>query len=503
MLSQCIETLKLPPKERTQERIHRLVVLLTDDLCALSRRTPYNQLCVACRGAQYAHAPANAQMEDADEGQNVFRVVLSGSLRVQRKLGKAWVPMGFVRAGDVLGLAAMLQSVPDSVRYATAGEGASFVVIRRFDFERCLRATYERQVADNVALLQRTPSFGSLPEATVKQLVFSSRLVTVPAGELLAREGDTTDELFVLKSGAVRLVKSLLTREVSRWPTTNAVASRLASSHDENGATAAAARDEEGRGALAARASVPVAHDRRSGGTGPAATGRGGLHGCLSPVAHVREGVVTHCKRIVVVGDVSEGSAFAYDEAIRVIQRLALARSAKLAAAPSELPPIRRNMSAYSMSPVQAIALSPVALLLLIACDGLAAFVHSFGSARTPAVLGRQLHTQRDWAQYKQRLLADAASRPPTPLQQLIGPRRYGDDPAASVMLPGMSPNGGPSKQRRPSTARSAHRRRSPSGADSSVRALDVAMLRLAGAAQAIAVGDTIIETFNARSFHE
>ena len=43
--------------------------------------------------------------------------------------------------------------------------------------------------------------------------------MTLPPGELLTREGDATDEMFVLKSGVVRLVKSLKTSQTFRWPT--------------------------------------------------------------------------------------------------------------------------------------------------------------------------------------------------------------------------------------------------------------------------------------------
>ena len=49
LLPACIETLKTPPSERTQERIHLCAVLLTDHLRAFSSKLPYSLLCEACR----------------------------------------------------------------------------------------------------------------------------------------------------------------------------------------------------------------------------------------------------------------------------------------------------------------------------------------------------------------------------------------------------------------------------------------------------------------------
>ena len=220
-LQKAIDTLKMPANERTQERIHQCGVLLTDHLRAFPANVPYNQLCDACRSLAYNQLAPRIRITDTDEsGQGVLRVLLSGSVLVQRRFGvKAWLPTGFLRTGDILGLPAMLTPAGDDIRYTTLGDsisgGVEFAVLRSGVFERCLRSTYERAILDNVRLLQSTPSFSSLPEATLKQLVSCARLVTLGPGELLTREGEATDELLILKSGAcpkedLALVPSLL-----------------------------------------------------------------------------------------------------------------------------------------------------------------------------------------------------------------------------------------------------------------------------------------------------
>lgn len=208
MLRDSITVLKQPPAQRPVESVQLLGVLLVDHLRAFSNKLPFNHLCVACRALTYSHVPAGVRLTNADEsGQTVFRVLLTGTVLVQRRFShKTWLPVGFLSPGDTLGLMGMLESAPDEIRYTTMA-ASEFAVLRRFEFERCLRSTYEKAITENIQLLQLTPSFAGLPEATLKQLVSSSRQVTLQPGELLTREGDATDELFVLKSGAVRLVK--------------------------------------------------------------------------------------------------------------------------------------------------------------------------------------------------------------------------------------------------------------------------------------------------------
>ena len=87
-LKAAIETLKTPASERKQEGIHLCAVLLTDHLRAMPTKLPYNLLCEACRAFVYAQlAPRVAFVDADDSGQLVLRVLLSGSVLVQRRFG--------------------------------------------------------------------------------------------------------------------------------------------------------------------------------------------------------------------------------------------------------------------------------------------------------------------------------------------------------------------------------------------------------------------------------
>ena len=109
----------------------------------------------------------------------------------------------------------MLESTPDDVRYTTLGEAAEFAVLRSSDFDRFLKPTFEKEIQTNISVLRSQPAFAQLREQALKQLASCSRIVSLSAGELLTREGDASDELFVLKSGIVRLVVTPHQRDIS------------------------------------------------------------------------------------------------------------------------------------------------------------------------------------------------------------------------------------------------------------------------------------------------
>ena len=528
-LQHAVDTLKLPASERTSEGVHVLAVLLVDRLRAWPSKLPYNQLCDACSALSYSYMSPQMRMSDLDEaGQPVFRVLLSGSLLVQRRFEKSWLPVGFLRAGDTLGLPVMFDASSDDIRYTTLHEAAEFAVLRQSSFERFLRNAYEKMIVANVTVLQRTPSFGNLPEGTLRQLVSSSRLVTLPPGELLTREGDATDEMFVLKSGAVRLVKSLKTTQTFRWPTTRTLEDDESFSFTTHGDELTGLRgpvefkrapslSASGREALDSALKKPEERERgmtpldrrtsitnRRGSTdarrssirrssmrrssmrmdaeeeGPSKTDarrssmrrssmrrssmrmdaeeedapsksitrspdtkRVSLSVAFAepqepeleqddaskvPIEKekCREVARIHRDRIVVVGEIREGQSFAYDEAISVIRRIALARSTgRTASSFKELDPIRRSVTSFCMTEVQAIALSPLVLLLFVGHDKLAPFIRSFGTARSGHELDKHLRQQREWKQFKQSLLDESSDRPPTMLKSLIGPRKF------------------------------------------------------------------------------
>jgi cAMP-binding proteins - catabolite gene activator and regulatory subunit of cAMP-dependent protein kinases len=61
---------------------------------------------------------------------------------------------------------------------------------------------------DAVALLRTIPVFASLDPASLKLLAFSSSYLTFHDGEMLCREGEAGDSVFVIEDGEVIISKS-------------------------------------------------------------------------------------------------------------------------------------------------------------------------------------------------------------------------------------------------------------------------------------------------------
>lgn len=79
--------------------------------------------------------------------------------------------VGFLRRGDTLGVAAQLEGTSDNnCAYTSSHHGAQFGVLRRYDFERCLRQSFEKTLESDVQLLSQIPSFAPLSTVTLRGL---------------------------------------------------------------------------------------------------------------------------------------------------------------------------------------------------------------------------------------------------------------------------------------------------------------------------------------------
>jgi CRP-like cAMP-binding protein len=419
----AISFCKLHATERTPHRVHTMAVIMMEHVPAFANNVPYRLLVDCCKKMHYSTEPAHTRFNDEDDGSVVFRIVLSGKVLQTRRLGTARLPIGFLAAGDTLGLSAMVEIVPPGIQYTVVSDaGSEFACIRKFDWERTLRQFFERQLSEYATVLSRAPAFAEWPLAALRGVVGSSRVVTAPPGALVMRQGDASDELFVVRSGEVRLLKSMLTREVARWPSTKAPmqpGSRATSAR-------LSSRGEHGHSSPRARPSWGPPPSRPS----PMAVAE--TPGEADPITE--EGVTT-CHRLVVAGGAVEANCFGHDEALAVIIRLATARtSVSLGGAVSPghpsisiPPPIRRNANAFCISTVHALAIAP--LLLMIHApkpELLGALVAAFGGrALSSTAFTERLLRERKWTRYKEReLAAHALARSaPTVFKLCIGSR--------------------------------------------------------------------------------
>ena len=83
---------------------------------------------------------------------------------------------------------------------------------------------------------------------------------------------------------------------------------------------------------------------------------------------------------------------------------------------PSRVHVCGHHTQSFCMTAVQAIAVSPVALIIFVPTDALPGFIRSFGPSRDPRELDRELRQQREWKRYDARcslFLSLSHSAPP------------------------------------------------------------------------------------------
>ncbi len=143
-----------------------------------------------------------------------------------------------------------------------------------------------------------------------------------------------------------------------------------------------------------------------------------------------REVSVTTYRRLVIAGEVAEGRVFAYDEAVSVIHRLAAARVSHSSEVHyQELPPLTRNLTAFCVTGVHALAISPISLLAIVHTEALVPLLASLGPARSKQDLDHHLRSQRDWTSYKQHLVSSARAELWRAQERVQTQRRIGQRP--------------------------------------------------------------------------
>ena len=182
LLKSVMATLEIPPDKRPQEKIHECSILLSAWIKPFSLLS-YQQMVATCRSLTSESVQPRTRLTDEDENkQVVFRIVLDGSVLVERRFGKSWLHVGFMRRGDTLGVAAQLEGTVDyNVMYTSAHSGAQFATLSRYTFERSLRQSYEKAVEADVQMLASIPSFAPLPEPTLRHLCAASSPQLQPA----------------------------------------------------------------------------------------------------------------------------------------------------------------------------------------------------------------------------------------------------------------------------------------------------------------------------------
>ena len=113
------------------------------------------------------------------------------------------------RLAKRLMIAAEREAIEEELRAGTIPTGVAESMIEDFNHQiRVLRgATASELRIDPHELLRKVPFFQNILQEDVEHIIAMLKSRTIPAGELIIREGDAGSSMFLIARGVVRVVK--------------------------------------------------------------------------------------------------------------------------------------------------------------------------------------------------------------------------------------------------------------------------------------------------------
>ncbi len=153
-------------------------------------------------------------IKQGEEGDSIF-VILQGSVRVfyDDEIGKV-IELAYLTKGDFFGemgffgnkkRRASVTSVDDTVLLELKKENIDKLIKKHEAIEETFFQFYQNRILD--LIVATTPIFYPLDADVRKELVKKFNLVKFKAGELIVKEGESSNSMFIIKSGEVKVSK--------------------------------------------------------------------------------------------------------------------------------------------------------------------------------------------------------------------------------------------------------------------------------------------------------
>ncbi len=158
--------------------------------------------------------PGDVIIKQGEEGDSIF-IILQGSVRVyfDDEIGKV-VELAYLTQGDFFGemgflgnkkRRASVASVDESVLLEITKAKIDELIVSYPEINTTLLRYYHERVLD--LIIATSPLFSPLEPSVRKDLVAKFKFKKFPAGSTIIKEGDTSDSMFVIKAGTVKVCK--------------------------------------------------------------------------------------------------------------------------------------------------------------------------------------------------------------------------------------------------------------------------------------------------------
>lgn len=211
--AQLISVLAVEPDHRSRSQLALLVSFsrhlkfFSELRESLSESAQYQ----CCRSLQLASYSAGTFVfQEGSEGSQFF-IVLAGSCGViQAGAKRRQKLLQILRAGDCFGELALISSGKRAAS-VLCREDCHFAVLQREDYKAILGAIQGKTMQEKTEAVRKYPVFTQFTEEGITQLTYLFKTRTLKVGQDLYLTGQTANEVFLVKSGALRLYKSIQT----------------------------------------------------------------------------------------------------------------------------------------------------------------------------------------------------------------------------------------------------------------------------------------------------
>ena len=153
-----------------------------------------------------------ADLEDEDEFQDEKNLLQDRAENMQltdKNFYNRYIELSVLEGGKSFGELALIGSKPRmaSIR---CKEDTFFAVLSKNDFNLCLGQIEKKKLNEKINFLRSLPLFSALTKTSISKLTYQFSDISTIKGQILYKEGDPADYIFIVKSGQYEMSKGIV-----------------------------------------------------------------------------------------------------------------------------------------------------------------------------------------------------------------------------------------------------------------------------------------------------
>ena len=210
-LSALMRLLELRPSERSARDLQEIVAATANIKFFASISTDVHTAC--CKVMRLVEYPASAVVFNKGDPGDSFCIILSGSVNALIPPNATTPlaglkPVAVLSMGQAFGELALLHNKDRAATIQTR-ENTLLAVLEKADFTRILHRIEEKRLRSKAEFLRSLRAFAEWSELRMERLVYFFQELTCSKGQIVYRQGDLPDNVYVTLSGEFQFRQDL------------------------------------------------------------------------------------------------------------------------------------------------------------------------------------------------------------------------------------------------------------------------------------------------------